>query len=102
MLKQILHLWDLHFAGLAAALAFYAVLSVAPFMALVAGASAMLFGEKITKQDTVHELQEIIGPEVSLCAGKTNRVDCKISSWRFGIDTRARSRLPKILGSSYR
>jgi membrane protein len=66
MLKQIFYLWDLHcIPRLAAALAFYAVLSLAPFLVLVVGASAMLLGEKITQQDTIRDLQEIVGPEAT-------------------------------------
>jgi membrane protein len=66
-LRELGVLWDLHsIPRLAAALAFYAVLSLAPFLVLVVEASAMLFGETITQQDTIRDLQEIVGPEATL------------------------------------
>jgi membrane protein len=70
LLRQTLVLWDLHsIPRLAAALAFYAVLSLAPFLVLVVGASAMLFGERITQQDAIRDLREIVGPEATLLIG---------------------------------
>jgi membrane protein len=67
VLRQTLVFWDLHsIPRLAAALAFYAVLSLAPFLVLAVGASAMLFGETITQRDTIQDLREIVGPEATL------------------------------------
>ncbi len=63
-------MWDVHsIPRLAAALAFYAVLSLAPFLILMVGASAVLFGEKITHEDTVRDLQEIVGSEATVLIG---------------------------------
>jgi membrane protein len=70
ILKQVVDLWDAHsIPRLAAALAFYTVLSLAPFVVLVVGASAMLFGDRITQEDAVRDLVQIVGPEATILIG---------------------------------
>ncbi len=60
MLARVWELWNAHDAArLAAALACYAILSVAPLVVLLMAATASLFGDRITRSDTLYQIQRL-------------------------------------------
>jgi len=66
MLGRGFSLWYAHEAArLAAALACYAILSVAPLMVLLVAIVAALFGDKISHSDTVAEVERLLGPSAA-------------------------------------
>ena len=66
MVVRIWELWNDHNAArLAAALACYAILSVAPLVVLLMAAIASLFGNRITRVETLHQIQILLGPSVA-------------------------------------
>ena len=62
MLIDVYHEWSNHKASrLAAALAFYTILSLAPIIIIVIAIAGFVFGEPVVREEIAYSMQSLVG-----------------------------------------
>jgi membrane protein len=98
LLKQTYEEWTQHNAGLlGAALAYYAVLSLAPLVVLLIATLGLLFGPEAARGSLETELQRFMGPEAAVAV---QQIVASVNTPSSGIIASAISIIALLLGAS--
>ncbi len=67
LLKETALAWDRDKASrLAAALAYYAIFSIAPLLVIIISITGLVFGERAAQAEIAYQLEDLVGPEAAL------------------------------------
>ena len=98
LIKQTLTAWQTDKASrLAAALAYYAIFSLAPLLMIVIAIIALVFGERAARNEIAGQLQALVGPDA---AGMIQTMIANLNNRTSGILATIIGTLTIVLGAS--
>ncbi|HNT75972.1 MAG TPA: YihY/virulence factor BrkB family protein [Anaerolineae bacterium] len=92
LLKETLIAWQRDKASrLAAALAYYALFSIAPLLIVVIGITGLVFGERAARDEIAHQIEGFVGPElaavIQMMIANLNHTPSSIAASLIGLAT---------------